>query len=103
MEDEMDEPRTRAQVGKHAGAVERGETDSVVADFTKDLRPQVPQIAQALLPQPVTVAEVLSVEIGRAESVAMMRYIGDSGDVTIRERWREENGCPVIFAAEPAS
>jgi hypothetical protein len=49
------------------------------------------------------VAEVLSVEIGRAESVAIMRYVGDSGDVTIRERWREENGCPVIVAAEPAS
>lgn len=99
----MDGPRTRAQVGKHAGAVERGETDSVVADFTEDLRPQVPQIAQALLPQPVTVAEVLSVEIGKKESVAIMRYTGDSGGVTIRERWREENGCPVIVAAEPAS
>lgn len=98
----MNEPVTRAQIGKHAGAVERGEMDSVIADFAKDMRPQVPQIAQALLPQPVAMAEVLSVEIGRAESVAMTRYIGDSGDVTIRSRWREENGCPVIVAEEPA-
>jgi hypothetical protein len=98
----MNEPLTRAQVGKHAGAVERGEMDSVVADFTEDMRPQVPQIAQALLPQPVTTAEVLSVEIGKEESVAMTRYIGESGDVTIRSRWREENGSPVIIAEEPA-
>ena len=99
----MNEPLTRAQVGMHAGAVERDEMDSVVADFTEDLRPQAPQIAQALLPQPVTVAEVLSVEIGRKESVAITRYTGDSGDVTIRSRWREENGRPVIVAEEPAS
>ncbi len=76
--------------------------DAVVADFKKDLRPQVPQIAQ-VLPQPVTSADVLSVEIGDPESVALIRYSGDTGEVTVRSRWQEEDGRPVIFAAEPAS
>jgi len=98
----MDEASTREHVEKHAAAVEHGDMDAVVADFSKDLRPQVPQIAQ-VLPQPVTVAEVLSVEIAGAESVALIRYSGDTGEVTIRSRWREEDGRPVIVAAEPAT
>jgi hypothetical protein len=97
----MDEARTRDHCTQHAAAVERGDMDAVVADFSEDLRPQVPQIAQAL-PQPVTAAEVLSVAVGDAESVALIRYSGDSGEVTIRSRWQDQAGRPVIVAAEPA-
>jgi hypothetical protein len=67
---------------------------------TPNLRPQVPQIAQAL-PQPVTDAAVLSVELGDAESVARIRYSGGMGDVTILSRWQDEDGRPVIVRAEP--
>jgi hypothetical protein len=98
----MDEARTRERVEKHAVAVERGDMDAVAADFSKELRPQVPQIAQAL-PQPVTAADVLSVEVGDAECVALIRYSGDSDEVTIRSRWQEQDGRPVIVAAEPAA
>jgi hypothetical protein len=98
----MDEARTREHVEKHAVAVERGDMDAVAADFSKELRPQVPQIAQAL-PQPVTAADVLSVEVGDAECVALIRYSGDSDEVTIRSRWQEQDGRPVIVAAEPAA
>jgi hypothetical protein len=98
----MDEATTREHVEKHAIAVEQGDMDAAVADFAKDLQPQVPQIAQAL-PQPVTAASVLSVEFGDAESVALIRYSGDNDEVTIRSRWQEQDGRPVIVAAEPAT
>jgi hypothetical protein len=75
--------------------------DAVVVDFTANLQPHAPQIAQAL-PQPMTAAEVLSVDVGDAESVAMICYPGDTGDVTIRSRWQDEGGRPVIVHAEPA-
>ncbi len=97
----LDETRTRDHVGEHADAVKRGDMDAVVADFTEDLRPQVPQLAQAL-PLPVTAADVMSLEVGDAESVALIRYAGDSGEVTIRSRWQEEAERPLIVAAEPA-
>ena len=71
----MDDARTREQVKAPAAAVERGDVDAVVADFIESMRPQVPQVVQAL-PQPVTRAEVLSVEVGEAESVATIRYSG---------------------------
>lgn len=97
----MDEQQTRSHIEQHADAVVRGDMDAVVADFTESMRPDVPQIAQAL-PQPVTAADVLSVDLGDTESIAMIRYSGDSGGVTIRSRWREEGGRPVIVHAEPA-
>jgi hypothetical protein len=96
----MDETETRSQVQQHADAIVRGDMDAVIADFSKELRPQVPQIAQAL-PRPVTSAEVLSVEIGDEESVAKIRYSGDSGDVTIRSHWRLIDGRPTIVAGQP--
>jgi hypothetical protein len=98
---DMDDQQTRDHIQQHADAVARGDMDAVAADFSEDLRPHVPQIAQAL-PQPVTTADVLSVEIGDTESVAMIRYAGDSGDVTIRSRWQDQGGRPVIVRAEPA-
>lgn len=98
----MDDHQTREQITRHADAVVRGDMDSVVADFTPDMQPHVPEIAKAL-PQPVTGAEVLSVDVGDTESVAVIRYSGDSGDVTIRSRWQDEGGRAVIVHAQPTT
>jgi hypothetical protein len=76
--------------------------DAVAADFADELRPQLPQIAQAL-PQPVTKVEILSLDMGDTSSVAMVRYSGDNGGVTIRQTWQDRGGRPVVVHAEPAS
>ena len=96
----MDEAKARNQIQEHADAVVRGDMDTVIGDFTEELRPQVPQLAQ-VLPQPVSSAEVLSVEPGEEECVAQIRYVGDSGEVTIRTRWCEVDGTPKIVHGEP--
>ena len=98
----MDDQQTRDHISQHADAVVRGDMDAVIADFTERLQPHVPEIAKAL-PQPVTGADVLSVDVGDSESVAMIRYSGDAGEVTIRSRWQDEGGRPVIVHAEPAA
>ena len=97
----MDDQQTRDRIQQHADAVVRGDMDAVVADFTEGLQPHVPEIAKAL-PQPVTSADVLSVDVGDSESIAMIRYSGDTSGVTIRSRWQEEGGRAVIVHAEPA-
>src|SRR4051812_45079039 len=96
----MDDQQTRDQIQQHADAVVRGDMDAVVADFAEAMRPHVPEIAKAL-PQPVTSANVLGVEVGETESVATIRYAGEDSDVTIRSRWQDEGGRPVIVHAEP--
>jgi hypothetical protein len=97
----MDEATIRDHVQKHADSVVRGDMDAVAADFCTELRPQLPELAQ-LLPQPVTEAEVLSVDVGDPVSVAMIRYSGSSGGLTIRSNWQDEGGRQVIVHVEPA-
>jgi hypothetical protein len=96
----MDEAATRRQVQAHADAVVHGDMETVTNDFIEELRPQVPEIARTL-PQPVTSAEVLSLEVGDEEAVALIRYSGESGQMAVRSRWREVDGRPQIFAGEP--
>ena len=98
----MDDGKTRAHIEAHADAVVRGDMDTIVADFSEALRPQVPQLAQ-LLPHPVTSAEVVSLHVEEAESVATILFLGDSGKVTLRTRWQDHDGYPVIVEMEPVT
>jgi hypothetical protein len=98
----MDDRKTRGHIQAHADAVVRGDMDTVVADFSEELRPQVPELAKGL-PHPVTAAEVLSLDIDEAESVATIRYSGDSGELTLRTRWQDATEHPVIVHIEPVS
>ena len=96
----MDDANTRQAIQAHADAVVAGNFDHVVADFTEELKPQVPEIAKAL-PQPGESAEVLSVEVGDDESVAHIKYSGSDKQTTIRSHWRDEGGTPRIVAGQP--
>jgi hypothetical protein len=96
----MDDQTTRNHIQAHADAVVSGDMDTVVADFSEELQPQVPALAQGL-PAPVTGAEVLSLDVAEAESVAEIRYTGDSGEITLRTRWQDGEQHPVIVHIEP--
>ena len=96
----MNHENLRKYAEQHAAAVVRGDLASVEEDFTDELRPQVPTLAQAL-PHPVRSAEVLSVDTGSVPAVVHIRYAGDNGELTIRSEWTGEPR-PVISAAAPA-
>jgi hypothetical protein len=96
----MDEASTKDTIQRHAEAVERGDFDTVIADLSKELQPQAATIAQTL-PQPVTSAKVLSVEVGEEETVARIHYAGNTSEVTIQSHWRDVDGQPKIVHAGP--
>jgi hypothetical protein len=96
----MDEATAKQHIHQHAEAVQRGDFEAVLADFTEELRAQAPQLVQTL-PQPVTSATVLDIELGEQESVALIHYAGQTSGVTIRSRWRDVGGRPTIVDAEP--
>jgi hypothetical protein len=96
----VDEARTRKQIEDHAAAVESGDMDTVIGDFSEELRPQAPEIAKTL-PQPVTKAEVLSIDMGDDEAVARIKYSNDDTEQTIQTRWQERDGQPQIVHGEP--
>jgi hypothetical protein len=96
----MDEANTRSQIQDHADAVVRGDMDHVIGDFCEELRPQAPELAKSL-PQPVTSADVLGLEVGDEESVARIKYSSGEREVTIETHWRDIDGRPQIVAGQP--
>ena len=96
----MDESTAKSHIEAHADAVVSGDQEALLADFSEELRPQLPQLAQAL-PQPVTSSEIQDIQFGEEESVSTITYSGPDSSVTIRAQWREEGGRPVIVHAEP--
>ena len=95
----MSEMNLRDFAENHADAVVRGDMAALEADFTDELRPQLPTLAQAL-PQPVRSAEVLSVAADVVPAVVHIKYVGDVGEATIRSEWTD-GARPVISAAAP--
>jgi hypothetical protein len=98
----MDEAKTKDQIQRHAEAVERGDFDTVLGDLSKELQANAEQIVKSL-PQPVTSAEVLTVEFGDEETVAQIRYAGDTSELTIQSHWRDVDGRPTIVQAAPVA
>jgi hypothetical protein len=98
----MDETRTKDHIQRHAEAVERGDFDTVVGDLSEELQAHADEIVKSL-PQPVTSAKVLSVEVGDEETVAQVRYAGDTSELTIQSHWRDVDGRPTIVQAGPVS
>jgi hypothetical protein len=98
----MDDRKTREHIQAHADAVVQGDMDTVIADFSAELRPQAPDLAKGL-PQPVTAAKVLSLDVEEAESVATIRYSGTDNELTLRTRWQDDTEHPVIVHIEPVT
>ena len=96
----MDEAQTKDTIQRHAAAVEAGDWDTVIGDLSNELQAQAAQIVQSL-PQPVTSASVISVEVGDDETVAQIQYAGDTSEVTIQSHWRDVDGRPTIVQAGP--
>jgi len=98
----MDEAMIRDHIQKHAEAAVRGDMDTVAADFSEDLRPNLPILARAL-PGPLVSAEVVGVTFGDPVIVSLIRYSGESGEFTYRNDWQDLGGAhPVIVHVAPA-
>ena len=96
----MDEARVREYAERHGKSVERGDMAAVASDLVEDLHPQLPVIGQ-ILPSPCEKAEVLSVEPAEDHAIVHIRYSGADKTVTIRSRWEERGGTPMIVEAGP--
>jgi hypothetical protein len=96
----MDEQNVRQHAQAHADAVVRGDMDAVASDLVEPLRPALAQLAP-LFPQPVTSADVTRLDVEAQHAVAQITYRGDDKELVIESRWEEQDGRPMIVAAEP--
>jgi hypothetical protein len=96
----VDEAKVREHAERHGKSVERGDMAAVASDLIEELHPQLPMIGQ-ILPNPCNSAEVLSVEPADDHAIVQIRYTGDDKTVTVRSRWEERGGTPMIVDARP--
>lgn len=87
---------------EHGRAVVRGDMDAVVSDIAPELHPHVQEVA-AVLPQPTTDARVLSVDVRDDYAICDIQYANDEQSVTLRSRWQERDGRPLIVEVAPAT
>jgi len=96
----VDEAVVRQHAEAHAKSVERGDLAAVTSDFVPEMHAAVPEIAKQL-PQPTRTAEVLSVRDEGDHALVEIRYSGDDRSVTVRSRWEDRDGRPLIVSGEP--
>ena len=96
----MEEVPTRKHAEAHAKAVVDGNMDAVAADFVPELRGQAGEIGRQL-PQPVEEAEVQRVDVEGDHATVEISYSNDDQRLTIRTRWEERDGRPMIVDGAP--
>jgi hypothetical protein len=97
----MEEAPMRKIAEAHGQAVVDGDFDAVAADLVPEMRPALPEVAK-LLPQPVTGADVIRLDIEDDHAIVEIRYSNDEKSLTLRSRWEDVDGRPLIVEAAPA-
>lgn len=97
----MDEATLRPVVDAHAAAVvDPIDVAHVGGDLSEELQPQLASIAP-LLPQPVTSANVDSLEFDGDAGTAVIRYSGTDKELAVRSVWKDTGAAaPKIVALE---
>jgi hypothetical protein len=96
----MDQQVMEQTAEQHAYAVVRGDMHAVAADLAPALRPQLPDVGKQL-PQPVKSADVRRVDVRDDHTIVEIEYSGDDRTVTLRSRWEDRDGGPLIVEVKP--
>lgn len=91
----MDEQTVRQRAQAHADATVAGDLRKASDDLTTEAMAQAPAVMKSM-PGKLTACEVASVEAQGDEFVAVIRYVGDAGEVTVASRWAERGEEPRI-------
>ena len=90
----MDEQTVRQYAEAHGQAVVSGDMAHVMADLAPSAQAEIGPVAGAM-PQPVTSAEVQSIELKGDEAVVEIRYSGADKAITVRSVWQQHGARPV--------
>lgn len=92
----MDETRVREHAEAHGQAVETGDLQQAASDVADEFKPHLREV-MSQMPRQVSSAELVSVDpAGDDEYFATIRYLGDDKGTTLKSRWAEREGRPMI-------
>jgi hypothetical protein len=91
----MDEQAVRDHAQSHIDALVAGDVDRALQDLSKELRSH-PGELMAMLPLPLTSAEVESVEMAGSGYTSVLHLIGETDETRLETRWKERDEKPTI-------
>ena len=94
----MDAQTAREHAESWCAALVDGDMTRAVDQLSRELQANAGQIV-AILPLPLTEATVESVEVGGSGYVAMLRLVGENGEIELQTRWKDRDGTPTIVEA----
>jgi hypothetical protein len=98
----MDEQAVREHAQGHVDALLGGDVDRAIEDMSVELRRNLGEI-MAMLPLPLTAAEVESVEMAGSGYTAILHLVGETTETRIQTRWKDRDGRPTIVEASHLS
>jgi len=94
----MDAQTVREHAESWCAALVEGDMTRAAEDLSRELQANLGPLV-AILPLPLTEATVESVEVGGSGYVAMLRLLGESGEIELQTRWKDRDGRPTIVEA----
>ena len=91
----MDEQAVQQHAQGHIDALMAGDVGRALEDLSAELRRQ-PGELMAMLPLPLSSAEVESVEMAGSGYVAVLHLVGETDETRLETRWKDRDGQPTI-------
>jgi hypothetical protein len=99
----MDEQTVREHATAHCEALRAGDIGQASQDMSRELQANLGPLV-AMLPLPLSDAEVEGVEMTGTAYRAVLRLTGESGEtVHLETRWKDRDGRPTIVEASRLS
>jgi hypothetical protein len=94
----MDAQAVRDHAEAYCAALLEGDMARAGEAMSRELQANLGQLV-AILPLPLTEANVESVEVGGSGYVAMLRLVGENGQIELQTRWKDRDGRPTLVEA----
>ena len=91
----IDEQAVREHAQGHLDALIAGDVDRALQDLSNELRSQ-PGELMAMLPLPLTSAEIESVEKAGSGYTSVLHLVGETDETQLQTRWKDRDGRPTI-------
>jgi hypothetical protein len=94
----MDELAVRDHAKAYCDALLAGNIGKATEELSSQLRSNLGPIV-AMLPLPLTVASIESVETTATGYRAVLRLVGEGGTINLETRWKDRDGRPTMVEA----
>jgi hypothetical protein len=94
----MDEQSVREHAQAQCKALLAGDIGQAAQEMSRELRSNLGPIV-AMLPMPLTEASVESVSMTKTGYLAVLRLVGEGGEIHLETRWKDRDGRPTIVEA----